>query len=130
MRQEATKNHSPFSFCRDRSVIAWLPRESPAIAGGGEASFRLAAYWTGVTVTALQPGPADTDFLHRAGMEMEDTDAGAKGKQESQPADLARQRHDALLAGKDHVDGASFMTKLRHPVANRVPGAARSRTSG
>ena len=38
---------------------------------------------SGITVTALQPGPTDTDFFHRAGMD--DTDVGQKGKSESQP---------------------------------------------
>lgn len=32
----------------------------------------------GVTVTALQPGPMDTDFFHRA--HMDDTDAGTEVK--------------------------------------------------
>jgi short-subunit dehydrogenase len=44
---------------------------------------------TGVTVTALQPGPTDTDFFHRAGMD--NTEVGSKGKSESQPDDVARQ---------------------------------------
>jgi short-subunit dehydrogenase len=75
---------------------------------------------TGVTVTALQPGPTDTDFFHRAGMD--DTQAGSEGKQESQPADVARQGYEALLAGKDHVYAASFKTKLEGALANFVPG--------
>ena len=53
---------------------------------------------TGVTVTALQPGPTDTDFFHRAGMD--NTQVGSVGKSESQPDDVARQGIDALLAGK------------------------------
>ena len=36
---------------------------------------------TGVTVTALQPGPTDTDFFHRAGMD--NTKVGTEGKKES-----------------------------------------------
>lgn len=36
---------------------------------------------TGISVTALQPGPTDTDFFHRAGMD--DTEAGTKGRSES-----------------------------------------------
>jgi uncharacterized protein len=78
---------------------------------------------TGVTVTALQPGPTDTDFFHRAGMD--NTETGQKGKHESQPGDVARQGIDALLAGKDHVYSASMKTKLEGMVANVTPGAVK-----
>lgn len=75
---------------------------------------------TGITVTALQPGPTDTDFFHRAGMD--NTEVGQEGKKESEPADVAKQGYDALMAGKDHVYAASFKTKLEGAVANLVPG--------
>ena len=80
---------------------------------------------TGVTVTALQPGPVDTDFFHRAGMD--DTDAGTKGKKDSEPDDVARQGYDALMAGKDHVYSASFKTKFEGAVANLIPGALKGK---
>jgi uncharacterized protein len=75
---------------------------------------------TGITVTALQPGPTDTDFFHRAGMD--DTEVGQKGKSESQPDGVAKRGIDALLAGKDHIYAASFKTKLEGALANVVPG--------
>lgn len=78
---------------------------------------------SGVTVTALQPGPTDTDFFHRAGMD--DTQVGSEGKSESQPGDVARQGVEALLAGKDHVYAASAKTKLEGMLANIVPGAVK-----
>ena len=78
---------------------------------------------TNITVTALQPGPTDTDFFHRAGMD--DTEVGQKGKSESQPDDVAREGIEALLAGKDHVYAASFKTKIEGMIANVVPGAAK-----
>jgi short-subunit dehydrogenase len=78
---------------------------------------------SGVSVTALQPGPTDTDFFHRAGMD--DTEVGSKGKSESQPEDVARQGIEALLAGKDHVYAASTKTKLEGMVANVIPGAVK-----
>jgi short-subunit dehydrogenase len=83
-------------------------------------SLRYELRETGITVTALQPGPTDTDFFHRAGMD--DTEVGEKGKSESQPDDVARQGLDALLAGKDHVYAASFKTKLEGALANVIPG--------
>jgi short-subunit dehydrogenase len=78
---------------------------------------------TDITVTALQPGPTDTDFFHRAGMD--DTQVGSEGKSESQPEDVARQGIEALFAGKDHVYAASGKTKLEGMLANLVPGAAK-----
>lgn len=78
---------------------------------------------TGVTVTALQPGPTDTDFFHRAGMD--NTEVGSKGKAESQPDDVARQGIGALLAGEDHVYSASVKTKLEGMLANVVPGVVK-----
>ncbi len=80
---------------------------------------------TGVSVTALQPGPVDTDFFHRA--EMDDTDAGTKGKKDSEPDVVARQGYDALMAGKDHVYAASLKTKLEGAMANLVPGAVKAK---
>jgi short-subunit dehydrogenase len=86
-------------------------------------SLRYELKETGINVTALQPGPTDTDFFHRAGME--DTEVGEKGKSESQPDEVARQGIDALLAGKDHVYAASFKTKLEGALANVIPGSVK-----
>ena len=75
---------------------------------------------TNITVTALQPGPTDTDFFHRAGMD--NTEVGSEGKTESQPDDVARQGIEALMAGKDHVYAASTKTKVEGMLANVIPG--------
>src|ERR1700678_1939462 len=79
---------------------------------------------SGVSVTALQPGPTDTDFFHRAGMD--DTKVGSEGKKQSQPDDVAKDGLDALFAGKDHVYSHSTSTKLEGAVANLVPGAVKA----
>src|SRR4051812_13838676 len=78
---------------------------------------------TGITVTALQPGPTDTDFFHRAGMD--NTKVGSEGKNESQPDDVARQGIEALLAGEDHVYAASTKTKMEGVLANLTPGSVK-----
>jgi uncharacterized protein len=55
---------------------------------------------TSVTITALQPGATATDFFHKAGAE------NAKVVQDgklSDPARVARDGFDALMAGKDKV---------------------------
>jgi len=75
---------------------------------------------TGVSVTALQPGPTNTDFFHRAGMD--NTEVGSDGKNESQPEDVARQGIEALLSGEDHVYAASAKTKVEGMLANVTPG--------
>lgn len=83
-------------------------------------SLRFELKDTGVGVTALQPGPTDTDFFHRAGMD--NTQVGSEGKSESHPDDVARQGIEALLAGKDHVYSASMKTKMEGMLANVIPG--------
>lgn len=51
---------------------------------------------TDVTVTSLMPGPTDTNFFARAGVE--DTILGSMPGDD--PADLARQGFEALMAGR------------------------------
>jgi short-subunit dehydrogenase len=79
---------------------------------------------TGITVTALQPGPTDTDFFHRAGMD--DTKVGSEGKSDSQPDEVAKQGLDALFSGTDHVYAASNKTKLEGMLANITPGVLKA----
>ena len=87
-------------------------------------SLRVELEDTGVTVTALQPGPVDTDFFHRAGMD--DTQVGQEGKKESEPYDVAKQGFEALMKGEKHVYAASWKTKLEGAVANIVPDAVKA----
>jgi short-subunit dehydrogenase len=86
-------------------------------------SLRYELRETGISVTALQPGPTNTDFFHRAGMD--NTEVGSEGKTESQPDDVARQGIEALLAGKDHVYAASAKTKIEGMLANVTPGSVK-----
>jgi short-subunit dehydrogenase len=71
---------------------------------------------TGVTVTALMPGPTDTDFFRRTGML--DTLLGQMpGKDD--PAKVARQGFDAMMRGDQKVSAESVLTKAIS-VASRV----------
>jgi short-subunit dehydrogenase len=70
---------------------------------------------TGVTVTALMPGPTDTNFFERA--EMTDTKVGAGPKDD--PAKVAEQGFEALMKGDDHVVAGSFRNKVQ-AVAGKV----------
>lgn len=62
---------------------------------------------TGVTVTALMPGPTRTEFFRRAGMA--DTVLGQMPKDE--PARVAKQGYDALMKGDRKVVAASLFSK-------------------
>lgn len=54
----------------------------------------------GVTLTTLMPGPTDTEFFARAGML--DTPVG-KDENKADPAKVAQDGWDALMAGKGHI---------------------------
>jgi short-subunit dehydrogenase len=64
---------------------------------------------SGVTVTALMPGPTDTEFFDRA--DMHDTPVDSMKKDD--PAEVARDGFEALMAGKDHVVAGSFKNRLQ-----------------
>lgn len=77
---------------------------------------------TEVTVTALMPGPTDTEFFERA--EMEDTKVGAEEKDD--PAEVARQGFEALMAGKERVVGGSFKNKVQVAASRVMPDKAKA----
>lgn len=72
---------------------------------------------TGVTVTSLMPGPTETNFFHRAGMD--DTRVGANEKDD--PAQVAEQGFEALMSGKDAVIAGSVKTKLQGNASKVLP---------
>jgi short-subunit dehydrogenase len=76
---------------------------------------------TGVTVTALLPGPTETEFFERAGMT--DTRVGASDSKDD-PADVARDGFEALMKGKDHVVAGSLKNKLMTAAAKLSPQKA------
>jgi short-subunit dehydrogenase len=68
-----------------------------------------------VTVTPLMPGPTETNFFHRAGMD--ETPVGRSDKDD--PAEVAKQALEALMAGKDRIVAESLLTKAQE-LANKV----------
>lgn len=72
---------------------------------------------TGVSVTALMPGPTETDFFERAGLE--DTKLGVSEKDD--PKEVAREGFEALMAGKDHVVAGSFKNTVQASAAHVLP---------
>jgi short-subunit dehydrogenase len=77
---------------------------------------------TGVTVTALQPGPTDTDFFDRAGMD--DTKVAEAKKDD--PAEVAKDGFEALMAGKDRVIAGSAKNKAQVAAGKVLPETARA----
>jgi short-subunit dehydrogenase len=77
---------------------------------------------TGVTITALMPGPTETEFFERA--EMEDTKVGA-GKKDD-PAQVAQQGFEALMEGKQKVVGGSLKNKVQTAVAGVIPDSMKA----
>jgi short-subunit dehydrogenase len=71
---------------------------------------------TEVTVTALMPGPTDTDFFERADM-AGNTKVGRGEKDD--PAQVAEQGFEAMMAGKRKTIAGSTKTKLQGQ-ANKV----------
>ena len=72
---------------------------------------------TGVTVTSLMPGPTDTEFFERG--DLTDTKLGQGPKDD--PAQVAKQGFDALMAGETKVLGGSVMSKAQVVVNSVLP---------
>jgi uncharacterized protein len=70
---------------------------------------------TGVTVTALLPGPTDTEIFDRGGMHNTRVAEGPK----DDPAEVARDAFKALMAGDDKVVASSVKNRLQ-AVTTRV----------
>jgi short-subunit dehydrogenase len=77
---------------------------------------------TGVTVTALMPGPTDTNFFERA--DLTDTKIG-QGKKDD-PAEVAKDGFEALMAGKDKVVAGSVKNKVQATAARVMPDEAKA----
>jgi short-subunit dehydrogenase len=109
------------------SIAADMPAPFEAVYGASKAfvqsfaeAIRNELKDTKITVTALQPGATDTNFFRRA--DMEDTKVGA-GKKDD-PADVAREGFEALMAGKDHIVAGSMKNKVQDTLAKLSPEKA------
>jgi short-subunit dehydrogenase len=106
------------------SIAGTMPTPYEAVYGATKAflrslsqSLREELKDTGVSVTALMPGATETDFFHRAGAD--DTKLGASEKDD--PAEVAKEGFEALMAGKDHVVAGSFKNKLQAAAGYALP---------
>jgi short-subunit dehydrogenase len=98
------------------SIAGTMPAPFEAVYGASKAfvvafsdALRNELKDSGVTVTALMPGPTETNFFHRA--DMDDTKVGQAEK--ADPAQVARQGFEALMKGDQHVIAGPLKTKLQ-----------------
>ncbi|SEJ27512.1 hypothetical protein SAMN04487995_3905 [Dyadobacter koreensis] len=71
-----------------------------------------------ITVTALMPGATDTDFFNKA--DMNDSKAVQDKDALSDPADVAKDGYEALMAGKDKVI-SGFKNKVQIAMSAITP---------
>jgi len=106
------------------SEVSVVPNPMMAVYGATKAfvksfgeAIRNELKGTNVTVTVLMPGATNTDFFNKAGA------ANAKGadpQKTANPADVAKEGYEALMAGKDHVV-AGWMNKARVALGHILP---------
>jgi short-subunit dehydrogenase len=73
---------------------------------------------SGITFTSLMPGVTDTDFFNKAGMN--DSKVVQDKATMADPAEVAKDGYEALMAGKDRVI-SGFKNKLEVNAANLMP---------
>ena len=113
------------------SVASQAPQPFQAIYGASKAfvqSLALAVREeladTGVTVTALLPGPTETEFFDRA--DITDTKLGASDSKDD-PAQVARQGFEGLMKGEASVFAGSFSSKAMGRLSAITPGNVATR---
>jgi short-subunit dehydrogenase len=77
---------------------------------------------TDIAITALMPGATETEFFERAGME--DTEVGAGEKDD--PAEVARQGFDALMADKEKVVAGALKNKVQVAAGRVMPDSVKA----
>jgi uncharacterized protein len=109
------------------SIAGFIPGSFQAVYNGTKAfvdSFADAIRnelkdYEGVQITTLMPGPVETEFFHTAGMD--DTSVGASDSK-SDPADVAKDGWDALMAGHAHIV-SGWKNKLQATMAHVTPAS-------
>ena len=115
------------------SVAATIPGSFQAVYNASKSfvqSFALALRNelkdSNVSVTALMPGPTDTEFFEVADMEADGKNTAVGTEDKDDPAEVARQGYDALMAGKERAVGGSLMNKVQVAVGGVVPDAVKA----
>lgn len=115
------------------SVVSTSPNPFQAVYGATKAfvmSFGEALRYelkdTGVTVTVLQPGATETDFFERA--DLMDTKVGQAEKDD--PALVAKNGFEAMIAGKDSVLGGGIKSKAEGLLNEVLPETVKAAQAG
>ena len=58
---------------------------------------------------------------------MDDTKVGSEGKYTNDPAEVAQQGYDALMAGEDHVFASSMKTKVQGELGKFMPESVKAK---
>jgi short-subunit dehydrogenase len=113
------------------SIAGTMPTPNHAVYGATKAfllEFAQSLHYElkdrGVTVTALKPGATDTEFFRRSGME--DTRVAEQAKKSNDPAEVAQQGFDALMAGKPEVFAESITTKIGGTLGGMMPDSVKA----
>jgi len=115
------------------SVVSTAPSPYQAVYGATKAfvmSFGEALRYelkdTGVTVTVLQPNATETNFFQRA--DLMDTAVGQADKDD--PAVVAKQGFEAMMAGKDSVLGGSLKSRAQGLLNEVLPETVKAAQIG
>lgn len=114
---------------RDRGRVLFTSSIAATMPGAGQAVYNATKSYvqsfaqalqaelsgTSVTVTSLMPGPTATEFFQRG--RLADTPIGQGPKDD--PAEVARQGFEALMAGRRRVVAASLLTRAME-LSNKV----------
>jgi short-subunit dehydrogenase len=105
------------------SIAGFMPGSYQAVYNGTKAFLDSFSYAlreelkdTGLTVTCLMPGATETEFFERA--DMMDTKVGTEKKMD--PADVAKQGYDAMMAGEGQVI-TGWKNKMQAAMAHVMP---------
>ncbi|MCZ2858737.1 SDR family NAD(P)-dependent oxidoreductase [Blastococcus sp. VKM Ac-2987] len=114
------------------SVASQAPQPFQAVYGASKAfvqslalALREEVADTGVTVTAMLPGPTDTEFFDRG--DLTDTKLGASDKKDD-PAQVAEQGFRALMKGEATVFAGSLASRAMGRMSAMTPDTVAAKT--
>jgi short-subunit dehydrogenase len=115
------------------SVASIAPAPNQALYGASKSflqsfaeALRQELVGTGVTVTSLMPGPTDTSFFSRAGLEH--TALGSMKKDDA--STVAQQGLEAMLSGREKVVAGSALTRMQGQLAKAMPDRVKAAMQG
>jgi uncharacterized protein len=115
------------------SVASQAPQPFQAVYGASKAfvqslalALREELSGSGVSVTALLPGPTDTEFFDRG--DLTDTRLGASDAKDD-PGQVARQGYEGLMDGEASVFGGSLASRAMGRLSALTPDSLAAKTT-